>query len=129
MTDLSTEIDERLLAAALAAASDTRDLTVEPGARRLAAGVFDAHFGSEQAVLVADQNTFAAAGQDVADAFGRRIREQFIFGPPVYAEYGCVEELEAALSRTDAIPVAVGSGTINDLTKLVAHRLKRPYMV
>ena len=33
------------------------------------------------------------------------------------------------LESTAAIPVAVGSGTINDLTKLAAHRVNRPYMV
>jgi len=36
--------------------------------------------------------------------------------------------LQAALGATRATPVAVGSGTINDLTKLAAHRLGRPYM-
>ena len=32
-------------------------------------------------------------------------------------------------SKSSAIPVAVGSGTINDLTKLAAHQLGRPYIV
>ena len=32
------------------------------------------------------------------------------------------------LKKTDAIPVAVGSGVINDLTKLTAHRCGRRYM-
>jgi len=126
---MQTDSDGQLIAAALAKASDTRELIVEPGARLRAAGVFDAHFGSARAVLVADQNTFRAAGEDVASVLGRRCGEPFIFGPHVYAEYGCVEELESALRETDAIPVAVGSGTINDLTKLAAHRLQRPYMV
>src|SRR5262249_6366695 len=36
--------------------------------------------------------------------------------------------LRDALESVDAVPVAVGSGTINDLTKLAAHRLGRPYM-
>jgi glycerol-1-phosphate dehydrogenase [NAD(P)+] len=38
-------------------------------------------------------------------------------------------ELQTALESSAAIPFAVGSGTINDLTKLAAHRLDRPYMV
>ena len=37
--------------------------------------------------------------------------------------------MQDALASSQAIPVAVGSGTINDLTKLAAHRLNRPYMV
>jgi glycerol-1-phosphate dehydrogenase [NAD(P)+] len=129
MPNASSEIDEQLIAAALAAASHTRELVVERGARHSAARIFDAHFGSAKPFLVADQNTFRVAGKDVADAFRGRCGDPFIFGPHVYAEYACVEELEAVLSRTDAIPVAVGSGTINDLTKLVSHHLQRPYMV
>jgi glycerol-1-phosphate dehydrogenase [NAD(P)+] len=65
----------------------------------------------------------------VVDALGGRCNEPFVFGPHVYADSGCVDELEGALRQIDAIPVAVGSGTINDLTKLVSHRLNRPYMV
>ena len=37
--------------------------------------------------------------------------------------------MQAVLAASQAIPVAVGTGTINDLTKLAAHRLGRPYMV
>jgi len=47
--------------------------------------------------------------------------------PELYAEYSYIEQLESALFQTDAIPVAVGSGTINDLTKLAAHRARRQY--
>jgi glycerol-1-phosphate dehydrogenase [NAD(P)+] len=53
----------------------------------------------------------------------------FIFQQPdLYAEYRFVEELESALRSHTAIPVAVGSGTINDLTKLASHHTGRPYM-
>ena len=37
--------------------------------------------------------------------------------------------LETALQGHEATPVAVGSGTINDLTKLAAHRAGRSYLV
>jgi glycerol-1-phosphate dehydrogenase [NAD(P)+] len=40
-----------------------------------------------------------------------------------------VQELAAAFRSHTAIPVAVGSGTINDLTKAAAHLANRPYMV
>jgi glycerol-1-phosphate dehydrogenase [NAD(P)+] len=126
---LIPDVDEHLLAEALKAASHTRTLVVEPGARRRARDVFESSFGSAKAILVADQNTFAAAGRDALDSFHGAAAVPFIFGPHVYAEYACVEELEQHLRGIDAIPVAVGSGTINDLTKLVAHRLNRPYMV
>jgi glycerol-1-phosphate dehydrogenase [NAD(P)+] len=129
MTSAISAVDERLLAAALAAATDTRTLTVEGGARRLTARVFEDQFGAATPIVVADENTFAAAGRDVVDTFGGRGLAPYVFDQSVYAEWRCVEELEGALRGVDAIPVAVGSGTINDLTKLVAHRLGRPYMV
>ncbi|MCX6921752.1 MAG: sn-glycerol-1-phosphate dehydrogenase, partial [Verrucomicrobia bacterium] len=84
------------------------------------------------ALLVADTNTFAAAGRAVVAAFrsaGQACREPFVFTDPnLYAEQKYVVALEAALQGHNAIPVAVGSGTINDLTKLAAHRVGRPYL-
>lgn len=46
----------------------------------------------------------------------------------MYAEHGFVVDLESALRQHEAIPIAVGSGTINDLTKLAAHRVGRAYL-
>ena len=83
-------------------------------------------------MIVADDRTDSAAGRDVRDSFRRAgiaCEGTFLFGPDVSAEHSFVETLQAALGATRAIPVAVGSGTINDLTKLAAHRLGRPYMV
>lgn len=122
---------EELLEAALRRSRDTRFLGVDPGIRRRAAAVFESLFGSSPAIVVADSNTFEAAGRDVQDsltACGHDCRGPFVFGPNVYAEDSFVEELYGVLRKTEGIPVAVGSGTINDITKLVAHRLKRPYM-
>jgi glycerol-1-phosphate dehydrogenase [NAD(P)+] len=117
---------------ALRSARETRCLEIGPGVLSLTPQVFHSQFHARPAVIVADANTFAAAGKRVADAFkasGQSTREPFLFlAPDLYAEYRFVEELESALKKHDAIPVAVGSGTINDLTKLAAHRAGRPYM-
>ncbi|MCU1234833.1 MAG: glycerol dehydrogenase-like oxidoreductase [Candidatus Solibacter sp.] len=132
MQTVTSELDEQLLAGALEAAGDTRTLLVDAGARHRAQQVFEAEFGSARAIVVADRNTFDAAGREVVDSFAHGSHDSdspFIFGPHIYAEYSCVEELARKLHSTDAIPVAVGSGTVNDLTKLVAHQLHRPYMV
>jgi glycerol-1-phosphate dehydrogenase [NAD(P)+] len=124
--------DDALVELALRSASHTRRLLARSGIRHEAACVFEREFGSTSAIVVADENTFAAAGRDVRDGFcssRRSMAEPFIFGPDVYPDELCARQLEAALGAVDAIPVAVGSGTINDLTKLAAHRLHRPYMV
>jgi glycerol-1-phosphate dehydrogenase [NAD(P)+] len=124
--------EDALLERALSAARDTRRVSVRAGARHDAAAMFATLFGNSAAVIVADENTFAAAGRDVHDSFRPTAHghcEPFIFRPDVYADDRCVQKLQAALEPLNAIPIAVGSGTINDLTKLVAHRLNRPYIV
>ena len=132
MSSTAETTEEQLLAQALQAASHTRLLTVRSGARHEAAGAFAELFGSQSAIVVADANTFAVAGRDVHESLrraGRPSHEPFLFGDDVYAEIRCAQQLQASLGAIDAIPIAVGSGTINDLVKLAAHRVNRPYMV
>jgi glycerol-1-phosphate dehydrogenase [NAD(P)+] len=126
--DNQTNIIER----ALKAARDTRFLAVESGVRHRTAEIFFSLFGTQQAVIVADQNTYQACGRDVQESFvraNRSLREPFIFGPDIYPDEEHVRQLTESLRAHSAIPVAVGSGTVNDLTKLAAHQANRKYMV
>ena len=120
------------LANALSSAHETRALKIGKGILPQCAQVFREQFGNQPAIIVADENTWKVAGQTVNGAFkasGYQVLEPFIFrDADLYAESSFVAKLEAALQSHSAIPVAVGSGTINDLTKLVAHRLGRTYM-
>ena len=124
--------DETLLAVALRAAHDTRALEIGSGVLNKTPEIFRQQFGERAAVIVADENTFRAAGQVVLEAFqraGETCLGPFIFSNSVlYAEYSHVAELERSLKQHNAIPVAVGAGTINDLTKLAAYRVDRPYL-
>ena len=132
MSNVAVENEQQLIERALKAARDTRFLAVEPGVRHRAAGIFSTMFGAREAIIVADGNTYEAAGRDVEASFlreNRALRTPFIFGPHIYANIECVQELVAVLRASDAIPVAVGSGTISDLTKLAAHQTNRTYMV
>src|SRR4029079_10015041 len=63
-------------------------------------------------------------------AAGRSVAAPIVFpgAPALYADFENVLTLEQRLRGLDAIPVVVGSGTLNDLTKLAAHRVGRPYM-
>lgn len=120
------------LAEALSAARETRRLEIGSGIIREIPRVFSEQFGPRTAVIVCDENTFKVAGQAIAEAFkaaGLKTLEPFVFhAPDLYAEYRFVEQLENSLKRHQAIPVAVGSGTINDLTKLASHHTDRPYL-
>ncbi len=117
---------------ALRAARETRCLEIGEGVLAATPRLFREHFGERPAVVVADANTFAAAGQAVQTALQtghHPVLRPFVFRQPdLYAEYERVAELEASLHQHEAIPVAVGSGTINDLTKLAAHQAGRPDM-
>ena len=127
-----TKHDDPLLEAALKAARDTRFLEVGDGVRHRAARVFQEVFGDGPAVIVADERTFRVAGADVLAAFkeaGREVAEPILFPQDVHAGEEAVDELRSKLEAVPGIPVAVGSGTINDVTKLAAHQVNRPYMV
>lgn len=120
------------LSNALRAARETRSLELGPGTLAQMPRVFREQFGDRAAVVVADENTWKAAGEAVAAALrgaGIACEPCFVFKDPrLYAEHRFVEQLQSALRRHEAIPVAVGSGTINDLTKLASHRTERPYL-
>ena len=119
---------------ALSLADTTKSLIIESGAINQLGEVFRAEFKDSQAVIVADTNTFEAAGASVVDALrlaGITMGPPFIFPgkPMLHADLKRIAELEAYLSTMDATPIAVGSGTVNDLTKATCTRLERPYMV
>jgi glycerol-1-phosphate dehydrogenase [NAD(P)+] len=124
--------DDRI-AAALRDATDTRNVVIGAGALTSVAGVFGQSFGGRPAVVVADENTFSVAGKQVQQAFeaaGRPVLEPYVFPgrPTLYAEYGNIERLREALRAHDAIPVAVASGTLNDIVKRAAYECDRAYM-
>jgi glycerol-1-phosphate dehydrogenase [NAD(P)+] len=115
------------LEAALEAARDTKRLELGTGALVSVAEVFGEQFGPTSAVVIADANTFQVAGREVVERL--RCPHFVIDDPKLYAEFSFVEVVQRELAKYDgSIPIAVGSGTINDLTKLAAHRLGRKYM-
>lgn len=118
---------------ALQKTTDTKALIIGEGAMAQTPAMFRELFGDKTAVVVAHTATWKAAGEQVyayLKEAGVPMEEPFIFtDPDMYAEWGCVEKLEAYLAPKDVIAVAVGSGVINDLTKQVSHRLNRKYMI
>ena len=91
--------------------------------------LFAEQFPAKKAIIIADRNTYKAAGKAASECLrsaGILQEEPFVFTEPdLSAEYTYIEQLENILTQTEAIPVAVGSGTINDLTKLAAYRTER----
>ena len=117
---------------ALQSASETRTLRVGQNILSRVPDMFMEQFPNKKAIIIADTVTFDVAGKAVSEYLCHaRIAQEdpFIFNEPdLHAEIEHVERLEQVLSQTGAIPVAVGSGTINDMTKLAAHRTSRQYL-
>ncbi len=118
---------------AIRGATDTREVVIGQGAMASIAEVFERSFADSAAVLVFDENTREVAGNAVnekLEASGRTVLEPFQFpGQPVlHADYEHVRALTNSLSNHEAIAVAVGSGTVNDVVKRASHECGRPYM-
>jgi len=84
--------------------------------------------------LVADENTMVASG----NAFERLCSMQniTIAGKLIFdakreltSDYGNIEIIKKHLMHIDAVPIAIGSGTVNDLVKRSAWELKRKYAI
>jgi glycerol-1-phosphate dehydrogenase [NAD(P)+] len=121
------------IGAALREATDTRQVVIGPGALGSVGEVFGRSFGERPAVVVADATTWRVAGERVQRelaAAGRSTEPPYRFPPDTFvqAHYGNVERLGQALAGHDAVPVAVGSGSLNDIVKLAAHEAGRPYL-
>ena len=120
------------IAAALAAATDTSAMEIGIDILDRVPQMFVEQFPAKRALIVADENTWRAAGEAVYGyllSAGVECEEPYIFTDPhLHAEWRFIEMLDERLAKSDAIPVSVGSGTINDLCKLCSYHQSRPYM-
>jgi glycerol-1-phosphate dehydrogenase [NAD(P)+] len=118
---------------ALKKTTDTKALIIEEGAMKRAPEMFRSLFGNQKAIVVADTNTWKAAGQYVQkylEEAGIVTEKPFIFeDSDLFAEWSFLMRLENYLKGIDAVAIAVGSGVINDLTKLSSDHLGRRYMI
>jgi glycerol-1-phosphate dehydrogenase [NAD(P)+] len=98
-----------------------------------AGNLFKNNFPGKHAIIIATPGTYALAGKsvrEILDKAGVAQDEPFIIDDPAFfAEWKYIDMVDDILSGTDAIPVAVGSGTINDICKLCSFHKKRRYMV
>ena len=79
--------------------------------------------------LIADRITFAVLGERVAEALAGRFEVERVILDAPHADAATVERITHGLDpRTDAV-IAVGSGTINDLSKMVALARACPQLV
>lgn len=118
---------------ALEKARDTKALIIGEGAVGKTGEMFRQLFGNSTAIVVADLNTYKAAGAEAYEslkAAGIPTVVPFIFeDDDLYAEWSFLIRLENHLKACNAVAVAVGSGVINDLAKLASEHLGRRYII
>ena len=118
---------------ALQGATDTQNVTIGTDVLSSVNDLFTESFGDAKAVVVTDENEFDVAGKEVQrvlEEAGRETVEPYVFSshPTLYAEYSNIEKLIESLREHNAIPIAVGSGTLNDIVKRASYECERPYM-
>lgn len=107
----------------------TRILAIEASLKGMEAELIgQAGLGSRLAV-VSDPRTHAALGARVERALrGRFTIDSLVLPDGVEPDAGTVEQVRAGAAKADAL-IAVGSGTINDLTKFAGAQDGKPYAV
>ena len=131
-----------LIERALERATDTKACVIGDGVISQTAGMFKTQFpGAKRAIVVCDPRTKAAAGETVekllAEA-GVAVLEYVLEpgGKTFHADYHYAAEVREAIKAAGVekdgdtiVPVAVGSGVVNDLAKLASGEIGIPYMV
>lgn len=108
------------------------DIIVSNGALKQAPELLQKHFPGQSMLIVGDQNTMAAAGNELMamlSAVGIDV-DSFIFSDtgkltPSITNSNLV--LDVILERP-MVPIVVGSGVLNDLVKHAAFKAGRPYI-
>lgn len=94
--------------------------------------VYRRRFGPGDACIIADENTWAAAGAAVErslQAAGITTRTHILPATPrPKPTVELATQLRDILEEDDSVPVAVGSGVVNDLVKHAAFSLGRDYL-
>ena len=135
-----------LMERALERATDTKACLVGDGVLGETAGLFKKFFpGAERAIVIEDPRTRAAAGEKVAAMLrsqGIEVSEHVLEpdGKIFHGDYRYAEEVREAIKAVEKgngereggngriVPVAVGSGVVNDVTKRASGELGIPYL-
>ena len=135
-------MSREMIEKALARATDTKACVIGDGVLAETAAMFRAQFPeADRAIVVCDPRTRAAAGERVEALLreaGVGVCEYVLEpgGKTFHADYHYAAEVREAIKSAGVekdgrkiVPVAVGSGVVNDLTKLASGETGVPYMV
>lgn len=125
--DINKLLEGRVCECGRAHKCDIEHIYVESGATSRLAVLCEKYAG---VLIVADENTYAAAGEKAASVLGEKLKSKVIFsGKTLLIPNECTaDRVCESLDGADLI-LGVGSGVIQDLCKYVSYIKKIPYMV
>lgn len=128
-------MSQELIEQALKTATETKDIVFGTDVLDKTGELFARMFPGARVLVVADGNTFAAAGEAVVaslKAAGIEFAEEpYVFPgtPTLYAGYENVEKLREHIRPLEnTVVCSIASGTLNDIAKLASGELGRKYM-
>lgn len=106
----------------------TPERIVAPAALAQLESVLQRHGVGQQLLLVCDEATWAAAGNAVTQRLESRYTlTRLSLGAAPHATVAHATHVAARATHVDAL-IAIGAGTINDITKYAAFLAKKPYV-
>ena len=111
--------------------SAVKRIDIDQGAVKRLAGHIQ-EFGYKKIFMVADKNTWKAAGADAAaelEKAGLSYDKVILDYDEVIPDEHVIGEILAAVVPGTDLILAVGSGTINDLCKLISYRMGLDYII
>ena len=137
----NAEMSRDKIERALERATDTKACLIGDGVLAETPSLFRGLFeGADRAIVIDDPRTRAAAGEKVAEmlrAAGAEVSEHVLEpdGKVFHGDYRYAEEVREAVKAAGVerngkkiVPVAVGSGVVNDVTKRASGELGIPYL-
>lgn len=106
---------------------DIESVTIKRGAIKELPSLCEKY---DRILLIADANTYDAAGKKVIEALSKKITNSVIFPakPLLIPDERAIERITESLGNSDLI-LGIGSGVIQDLCKYVSHFNNIPYMI
>lgn len=113
-------------------ASQTKAVRLGKGVVSEVGELFRSQFPGRRAIVISTRQQYNMCGSEVEHSLaeaGVSMEEPLLFDSQLLsAEFMFVEAIDSVLLRTRAIPIALGAGSVNDLTKLSAYRTGKRYM-
>ena len=116
--------NEELIKSGLKIATQTKSYVVGKDVLKQVPSIFNEHFAGKKAVIIADDNTWKAAGEVVYNHMvqaGIDTDKFLIPDKEFHADWKYIEMIDEVLKSSGRIAVSVGSGVINDICKLTAY--------